>query len=350
MDNQVNPLENESDQLLSESIETFFKEDDTQEVSEPKEEVEEQATTEEPETKEEVIEEDSKEDESTEEVEDETEINEKEINLNEDLRGVFNKEYINLLESLEDSDLRDKFIEEGKKSRSELDRKRLELGETKKLVETVDEAIKANNLNYNRQDYGDLIKNFIGFDALYSKNPQLAIESLAKQANIDLNTLNIKPVPEVKDDLDDYRTPEEIRRDKEIETLRHDLNLIKNQTQQNEKISATQERDNFANAKDLDGNLKYPHFEKVRKDMALFFDDSDPSMTLEKAYGKAILLDSELIAKREEDILKGSELKRKADIERAKKLKRQSVRSSKVSASISNPEKQIENIVNEFYG
>ncbi len=131
---EVNSLENEADQILASSVDSFFEED--QDVKEEvKEEVVEEAT-EETENDEEVKETESEEeteDETTEEVEDEKEIEDDEIDLTESLRGVFSKEHIDLINSLEDSEQRSKFIEEGKKSRSELDRKRLELGEQRSL-------------------------------------------------------------------------------------------------------------------------------------------------------------------------------------------------------------------------
>ena len=73
-------------------------------------------------------------------------------------------------------------------------------------------------------------------------------------------------------------------------------------------------------------------------------------MTMEKAYSKAILLDDELVTLRDAELLKKAEIKRKTEIEKAKKLKRQSVRSSKVSATISNPDAALERIVGDFFG
>ncbi len=188
----------------------------------------------------------------------------------------------------------------------------------------------------------------MGFDALFARDPQQALETLAKQANIDLKTLGSKTV---QDDVseDDYRTPEEINRDQEIATLKQDLNQLKNQRQQQDNISVQQEVNTFANTKDENGNLKYPHFEKVRQNMGLFFNDTNPEMTMDKAYKKAILLDDELVAQRDAGILKRAEVKRKVEIEKAKKLKKQSVRSSKVASTIKDPGKALENIVNDFF-
>lgn len=333
---EVNPLENEADQILADSVNSFYEEEAKDEeqvveatVEDPKEvteEVEETETTEE-------SSEDEVGDEATEEVVDDKEIDEGEIDTNtENLRGVFSNEYIDVLESIDDPNIKSRLIKEGKKNRSELDRKRLELGEGKKKLE----------------EERALYANYKGFDELYQKDPKEAIKSLAKHSSIDLNTLvETKPVQQ---DDDDYRLPEEIERDNKLKTLEQELSQLKNQRQQQEQISAQQEVNDFANAKDTDGNLKYPHFDKVRKTMGIFFNNDNPDMTMEKAYNKAILLDDELVTLRDAELLKKAEIKRKTEIEKAKKLKRQSVRSSKVSATISNPDAALERIVGDFFG
>lgn len=350
---EVTASENEAENIIANSFDEVFGEEAKEEIKdaivEEAAEDKEIDEVEETDSEEEATEEspEAEEDDSTEEVEDEKEIEQDETDLNESLRGVFSKEHISLISSLEDSELRDKFIEEGKKSRSELDRKRLEFGEGKKLVETLDETVKVNGLNYNRQQYADVIKNFMGFDALFAKDPQQAIETLAKQANIDLNTLGSKTVQE--DDLDDYRTPEEIEMAKRLETLERREQQRENQLKQQEQLSVQQEINDFASTKDSDGNLKYPYFDKVRANMGLFFNDNNPDMTMERAYNKALMLDDELIAKRDADLLRKVEMEKKARIEKAKKLKKQSVRSSSINASKSDPRAKTLDAVDAWY-
>jgi len=348
---ETNPIENEANDILAESVNSFFgeevKEDDsTEEVEEEDNNSEDGSEKDEDESSD-----DSEEDDSTEEVEEEEEIDEEEVDTAENLKGIFSKEYIKLLESISDPKLKLDLIDAGKKQRADLDRKRSELGEHKKLVDTLEETIKATNLPYNRHQYADYVKNLVSFDALFSKNPTLALESLAKTANLDLTKLG-KPAQNDNqdDDFEDYRTPEEIKRDQEIETLKQELNLIKNQKQQEEQLTARQEIENFSNAVDSEGNLKYPHFDKVRKMMGIFFNDPESNITLEQAYQKAVRLDDELFEQEKLSIAKKVELKRKAEIEKAKKLRNQSVRSSKVSAKTYNPDVALEKIVGDFFG
>lgn len=344
---EVTASENEAENIIANSFDEVFGEEAKEEIKDAivEEAVEDKEIEEAEETESEEVPQESEEDDSTEEVEDEKEIEQDETDLNESLRGVFTKEHINLISSLEDSELRDKFIEEGKKSRSELDRKRLEFGEGKKLVETLDDLVKVNGLNYNRQQYGDVIKNFMGFDALFARDPQQAIETLAKQANIDLNTLGSKTVQE--DDLDDYRTPEEIQMDQRLETLERREQQRENQLKQQEQALAQKELNMFLSATDANGELKYPHFQKVGQDMLelskVYVNDS-----LEESYQRAVLLNPELNAQRDADILRKAENEKKARIEKAKKLKKQSVRSSKVKAAISDPRAKTLDAVEAF--
>jgi len=341
---EVQDSENEAESIISQAYDETFK-DESNEVIETVEE-ENNDIDDAKEDQKDPLEtkdiEDEVNDDSTNEVEEEKEIEEKEIDLNETLRGVFNKDYINLLESVDDLELRDKLINAGKLQRADLDRKRLDLGESNKLVSTLDEAVKANGLNYNRQQYGDIIKNFMGFDALFAKDPRQALETLAKQANIDLNSLNNKAV---QSDDEDYRLPEEIARDEKLEALEKKLNQYENQQQQQSQVSVQQEINDFANTKDSEGNLKYPHFDRVRANMGLFFNDNNSDMTMDLAYNKAIRLDDELFNQSQRSLLAKDGQKRKIEIEKAKKLKKQSIHSSNIKTANKTPRKALEDIV-----
>lgn len=357
---EVNSLENEADQILAQSVESFFEEESQDEkVEEPKEEVtdvviEDTDNNEEVEETESETEELSEEDvEETEEVEDDKEIDEGKLDDLDKIRSSLRKDHVEFLESISDLELKNQIVKMTIEQRSDLDRKRKQYGDARKLVESLDEAVRMNGLNYNKEQYADIVKNFMNFDALFAKDPKQAIETLARTANIDLNTLGGNPVQEVKQDDgydDDYRTPEEIKRDQEIETLKQELNLLKNHKQQEEQITVQQEINSFANTRDEAGNLKYPHFERVKQSMGLFFNDSNPDMTLEKAYHKAIRLDDELFEQEKMAIEKKAELKRKAEIEKAKKLKKQAVRSSRVSATSTNPDVALRQVVDQFFG
>jgi hypothetical protein len=322
MTEEINPTES--------VVEAFLE----NETGEPEEVIEE--STEEVESD---LEEEIKDDEPEEEVQDEEEdtiIDEEEESLGVKLHGVFSKEHISLLERIEDVELRDSFIEAGKKQRADIDRKSSEIGSQKKLYETLESTLKTNNLNYTPQQFEGYMKNLIEFDALFTKNPKEAVRSLAKHAKIDLQAND----DSAQDDDDDYRTPEEIKSDARIEALEQQL---KNQESQR----LQQEINNFANTKDVNGDLKYPYFDKVRADMALFYPDRTQDLSV--AYKKAVMLNEELSTNSEVDILKKVEVERKARIEKAKKQKKQSVRSSKINTKPTSRRAIIASAVDDFY-
>ena len=278
---------------------------------------------------------------------DENEDSDEESNFAESLKGRFSKAEIELLKSIDDLDLRNRFVEEGIKQRSDLDRKRQELGESKKIAETLDKLVRTNNLPYNRQQYSSLVENYVNLDAMLFRDPAQAIKILAENAKVDLSKL--VSVQDSVDDYDDYRLPEEIERDNRLKALEQKEQQRENQLKQQEIISAQREVNDFINARDDKGNLKYPHFDKVRMDMQLFFNDSYPDMTLEKAYQKAIMLNPELVAQRDADILRKMELEKKAKIEKAKKQKAQSVRSSKINVKTVNPDVLLEQAFDNLF-
>jgi hypothetical protein len=131
---EVTASENEAENIIAQSFDEVFGEEAKEEIKDAivEEAVEdkeidevEETESEEPTTEESSEVEEVEEDESTEEVEDEKEIEDGETDLYKSLHGAFSKEHIGLIDSLEDSELKDKFIEEGKKSRSELGQKTL---------------------------------------------------------------------------------------------------------------------------------------------------------------------------------------------------------------------------------
>jgi hypothetical protein len=307
---------------LEDAVSDFFEEIDKQEESqsEAKEEskTENKESIDKTETETETEEDVEELDEEIEEEEDSS-IGESE-KLERELQG-FVSEYRELVNSIEDPELKMKAIEAGKKQRASIDRKLSEIGEQKKL---------------NRE----ALENYSKMDRMFNENPKGLIELLATQANIKIEDL-VKPAQrEYNNDEDDYRTPEEIKRDQELEDIKSELKSLKDQKREQEQLTVQQEIIEFQEAKDEKGNLKHPHFERVKANMGILI--TQPNMTMEKAYEKAILLDDELMAEREREILKKAELKRKEKIEKAKKLKKQSISSSKIKSITTNPDSLLE--------
>lgn len=315
--------EKSSNEVLSEQLSEFFPEENAviKEIEEVSEEVKEVKQITEPkkavtphplfEDMEEGEEETDEEVEESEDEDQDPEVEERK-ELDRRLSGQ-PKEFKDLVKSVQDKELQAKILDAGKIVRAREDRLSLELGNLKKEYGSTRELIQ-----------------FI------DKDPLAALKHIAKVTNIDLSTLIDKPVQD-EDDYD-YRTPEEIKRDKELEDIKKELQNLKGQKSQDELSTINQEIDSFADSLNEEGELKYPHFDKLqdtifdilgieRQRLGFPKTAAERQQRLSKAYQKAIMLDDELVVERDAEILRKAQDKRKAEIEKAKKLKKFSGRS-----------------------
>jgi len=295
-----NPIEE-----IKEEVEQEI-ENNTQEESEPTENTQEES-------------------EELEKLEEEIKENiDKGIDLKKTLSGQ-PREFREAVELIKDPETQARVIEAGKILRAREDQVRLELGNTKKEM-----------------------ANFKSFDESFKKNPLQTIKDLAKFANIDLNNL-IEPVQ----DEYDYRTPEEIARDNHYKNIESRLAQIEKQKQEETTNVNAREIEQFKSAKDSNGEIKYPHFERVRGNMATFYIEGhplyNPDLTLEKAYQKAIMLDDELVELRDIEIARKITEKRKEELEKAKRLKKFSGRTSSVNVAPASPRALLEDIVSKHF-
>jgi len=235
------------------------------------------------------------------------------------------REFREAVELIKDPEAQAKVIEAGKILRAREDQVRLELGNTKKEM-----------------------ANFKAFDESLKKNPIQALKDLAKYAKIDINSL-IEPV----EDEYDYRTPEEITRDNHYKNIESRLAQIERQKQDETADINAREIEQFKSAKNSDGEIKFPHFEKVRNSMATFFIEEsplfNPDLTLEQAYKKAVMLDDELVELRDAEITRKATEKRKEELEKAKRLKKFSGRTSSVNVAPANPRAALKDIVSKHF-
>ena len=265
-----------------------------------------------------------KESEEPEEKEEVKENIDKGIDLKKTLSGQ-PREFREAVELIKDPEAQAKVIEAGKILRAREDQVRLELGNTKKEM-----------------------ANLKTFDESFKKNPLQTLKDLAKFANIDLNSL-IEPVQ----DEYDFRTPEEIARDNHYKNIESRLAQIERQKQEETADVNAKEIEQFKSAKDSNGEIKYPHFERVRGNMATFYIEGhplyNPDLTLEKAYQKAIMLDDELVELRDIEITRKATEKRKEELEKAKRLKKFSGRTSSVNVAPASPRALLEDIVSKHF-
>jgi len=330
----MNEIQDQLREKLLESVSTI--EDAKEPIIEIKEEIiEEGPTIEEVEEKEE----DSKEEseiESSDNTEEELEEKEEDAKENSDYKGIDLKktlsgqprEFREAVESIKDPEAQVKVIEAGKLLRAREDQVRLELGNTKKEM-----------------------ANLKAFDESFKKDPIQTLKDLAKFAKIDLNSL-IEPVQ----DEYDYRTPEEIAKDNHYKNIESRLAQVERQKQEELTDSINAEIDNFANSIDNDGNLRYPHFDKLENeifDILAIYNKKQgfPANAKERkerltlAYKKAELMDDDLVVQRDIENARKATEKRKEELEKAKRLKKFSGRTSSVSVSSANPRAALEDIV-----
>lgn len=254
------------------------------------------------------VEDEGEQDEQEEEAEENNIDKEEELKLLRQLSG-HTKEQKEFILSIKDPELRAKAINAGNRNRADLDRIRLEYGQLKKEYASNQELLE-----------------------LYKSNPKEAINYIAKKANLDLKTA-------VDNDEDEYLTDQELSQKNKIRELEATVNKLTRSEQEKQIVEAQKEIYNFANSKDEEGNLKYPHFERVRQNMQYFFTmpNADPDLTLEQAYNKAILLDDELREERERELLLSAELSKKKKLEKAKSLKKYSSSSNRIDTVLLSP-------------
>ena len=268
--------------------------------------------------------------ESTDNTEDELQEEDVKENIDKgiDLKKILSgqpREFREAVELIKDPEAQARVIEAGKILRAREDQVRLELGNTKKEM-----------------------ANFKTFDESFKKNPIQTIKDLAKFAKIDLTSL-IEPVQ----DEYDYRTPEEIAKDNYYKNIESRLAQIERQKQEETADINAREIEQFKSAKNSDGEIKYPHFERVRGNMATFYIEGhplyNPNLTLEQAYKKAVMLDDELVELRDIEITRKATEKRREELEKAKKLKKFSGKTSSVNILPANPRVALEDIVSKHF-
>lgn len=271
-------------------------ESEAQGESESVEEVEEPETSE---TSEENKEEEKTESESSEE---------SLLELERQLSG-HTKEFKDLVKSLKDPELQKKALEAGKVSRAREDRFASELGEVKKQYELVS-----------------------NFKQMLETSPQDTILQIAKMANLDLKAL---VEPTAADESEEYLLPEEKALNSKMKNIEQQNKLLAQKLEAIEQAKVREQQEMIAQEIEafVANKEKYPYFEDVQDSIAdlltleknksgLPKNSQERIARLEKAYNKALLLDDNLLQKRDEDLKRQLEAKRRADVEKAKSQKK----------------------------
>ena len=164
----------------------------------------------------------------------------------------------------------------------------------------------------------EYVSRLMTYDNALRQNPKLALQNLAQHYGIKLSG----------DSGVDY--VEETPSDPQILQLQQQLNQTQAhiQTMQQSQVMAQQQQlvdqvESFSTAKDAKGNLKHPHFEKLRERMGRLVNAGETT-DLEEAYGKALRLDNDLyneaITNERNAVSKKADDRRKAAVQKAKKI------------------------------
>lgn len=221
------------------------------------------------------------------------------------LTSGWTKEEKELVKKINDPDLKQEAIDATRKRRVDFDRRSLELGNTKK--ELAELRVKMDELLSNKNKIVDT------------------------------------------DDDDDYLTDQELKQQKQLEDVKRQLEEIKQEKAFNESQSVQKEVNDFREATDEDGILKFPYFDRVRQNMSLLFQaDSSNNLTLEKAYKRAILLDEELAEESMKETILRDKIRKQKALEKVKKNKRFSPNSKEGRVKLSPKDANAKSIAELF--
>jgi len=221
------------------------------------------------------------------------------------LTSGWTKEEKELVKKINDPDLKQEAIDATRKRRVDFDRRSLELGNTKK--ELAELRVKMDELLSNKNKIVDT------------------------------------------DNDDDYLTDQELKQQKQLEDVKRQLEEIKQEKTFNESQSVQKEVNDFREATDEDGILKFPYFDRVRQNMSLLFQaDPSNSLTLEKAYKRAILLDEELAEESMKETILRDKIHKQKTLEKVKKNKRFSPNSKEGRTKLSPKDANAKSIAELF--
>lgn len=232
-----------------------------------------------------------------------------------------------LLEGIKDAEARKLVMQIDKRLQAAHTRRSQEIAEEVKTAQSVKDIFKPYQDDLKQAGLNEvtaipaLIKEYAAtkdFIGKLQQNPKEVIAGLAKQYGVSLEGL---------DDGDDYKDPYVAQLEQKVAQLEGKVGTVADSFQQKELQVISQNIEQFAKETNGDGSLKHPHFERLRGTMGNLM-MHNPGETLSTAYEKAMRTDpelyQELVAREVQAKLKAEEKERirKADIEKAKKAKR----------------------------
>ena len=199
-------------------------------------------------------------------------------------------------------------------------RKTTELAEQRREVEGLQGVLAPyrQQMQANGISEAEYVSRLMSYDNALRQNPQAALSHLAQHYGVNLSSGD--------SGVDRF---EETPSDPQIQQLQQQLTQTQAhvQSMQQSQLDAQQQQlvdqvESFATRKDAKGNLKHPHFEKVRERMGRLVNAGETT-DLSLAYNMALRLDDDLyketLSNERRDVAKKEEDRRKAAVEKAKK-------------------------------
>lgn len=211
-------------------------------------------------------------------------------------------------------------IKRDKEMTSDYTKKTQELAEQRKNIEALDKVLQPARQAINATGIGEAeyISRLLNADNALRTNPKMALRQLAQGYGIDLSTMNEES--ESWNDPD----PQYAQLMQQNQQIMQELNNFKQQNIQSTVAQTEQTVEQFSNKTNSEGKLMHPHFDKVRVKMGNLIDAGE-AKGLDDAYSKAVRLDDDLYAEAIKtsklSVKKQEDSKRKAAVEKARKVK-----------------------------
>lgn len=235
-----------------------------------------------------------------------------------------------------------------KKMQGSFTKKNQDFAEEKKFAENINKAFESNGRNVeNVEQKQALVSNYIAFDKLLETNPKDAVKQMMDYAGLKPEDFGASPTPTASSE-DEFLTESELQTKQTIDALTNKINQLEQASVASSRESQSKIVNDFKNAKNEAGELINPHFDIVTKDM-MALSDINPDLEIDELYTKAVRMNDDLYAKtlelEKKRALSGVEAKRKAEVEKAKKLNRQSRPTSSADTSIVDEDAIFEQLV-----
>lgn len=237
------------------------------------------------------------------------------------------KELQEALGKLEDLEVKQATVDIFKKMHNSFVKKNQEFSEHKKLAESINDSFEQAGYKGDSKAKTALVKNFIYFNELINTQPQEAVKKLLAYTKVKAEDLDITSPTDTSSDEEEYLTQTEKQLRNEIKKLNEQVQSLYRRDEEAVINESANKVLQFINATDDKGELLHPHFDEVKEDMKALA-DINPKLTIEELYKKAVrandsLFDKILQTEKEKAITERESL-RKQQIEKAKKLNKQS--------------------------